>query len=102
MPRYDHPQLDAELTLPEAAATRRYGSYSTLRNRIHCGQLPYIRKDGRSYLVRVADLEALRAPESKAAVDAAIERIVSAAPHLTAKQLSRLAPAFVPAEVAQR
>lgn len=82
------------VSLQDAASSRKIG-YSTLRKRIADGDLPAERV-GRRIFVRVDDLEAMSEPivgrpQADRAVDAAITRIVSAAPRLTTDQRERLA-----------
>lgn len=72
-----------------------YGGYSTLRAYIADGRLEAV-KVGRRYRLRRNDLEALQIPApgrppERTAADAAIDRIVAAAPRLTAEQRERLA-----------
>lgn len=76
------------LTLREAAA-EGYGAYSTLRNWIAKGKLPAY-KTGKRVKVLREDLEALAIPVHADPVDAAIDKLVAAAPPLTAEQTRRL------------
>lgn len=76
------------LTLQEAAA-EGYGAYSTLRTWIAKGRLPAY-KTGKRVKVLREDLEALAIPVHADPVDAAIDKLVAAAPPLTAEQTRRL------------
>lgn len=76
------------LTLREAAA-EGYGAYSTLRTWIAKGRLPAY-KTGKRVKVLREDLEALAIPVHADPVDAAIDKLVAAAPPLTAEQTRRL------------
>lgn len=76
------------LTLQEAAA-EGYGAYSTLRAWIAKGRLPAY-KTGKRVKVLREDLEALAIPVHADPVDAAIDKLVAAAPPLTAEQTRRL------------
>lgn len=76
------------LTLREAAA-EGYGAYSTLRLWIRQGKLPAY-KTGKRVKVLRTDLEALCVPVVGNPVDAAIEKLVAAAPHLSDEQTRRL------------
>lgn len=72
-----------------------YGGYSTLRAYIADGRLKAV-KVGRRWRLRLEDLERLEIPApghptDRAAADAAIERLVAAAPRLTIQQRERLA-----------
>ena len=66
-----------------------YGGYSTLRKHIVEDRLPSVRI-GRRIKVRRTDLEALLVPTGSNPVDAAIDKLVAAAPPLTAEQTRRL------------
>jgi hypothetical protein len=86
MPRlHDDQQL---LSLAEAVDLG-YGGYSTLRKHIVEDRLPSVRI-GRRIKVRRTDLEALLVPTGSNPVDAAIDKLVAAAPPLTAEQTRRL------------
>lgn len=72
-----------------------YGGYSTLRAYIADGRLKAV-KVGRRWRLRLEDLERLEIPApghptDQAAADAAIARLVAAAPRLTDEQRERLA-----------
>lgn len=91
----------ARLTLTDAASRGCFGGYSTLRKRIADGELSAERV-GRRYLVRESDLEALVAPAvgrptERAALDRAVDRIVSSAPRLTREQRAELSRLLSPA-----
>lgn len=84
------------ISLQEGAA-RGYAAESTLRAWIRDGRLPAVKFGGR-VKVTVEDLDALAIPKTsqKAArsggeVDAAVARVVAAAPRLTNEQRERLA-----------
>lgn len=94
MPAHAVPQTTSLLTLQEAAHARRVG-YSTLRKRIADGTLPAERVGRRIYVDR-AHLDAMGdsvvgRPRAAAEIDAAVARVVAAAPRLTAEQRERLA-----------
>lgn len=76
------------LTLQEAVAAG-YGAYSTLRSWIRQGKLPAYKTGTRVKVLRT-DLEALVTPTGVDPVDAAIDKLVAAAPPLTAEQTRRL------------
>lgn len=76
------------LTLQQAVA-EGYGAYVTLLSWIHQGKLPAYKMGGR-VKVRREDLEALCVPVGGNPVDAAIEKLVAAAPHLSDEQTRRL------------
>ncbi|MEZ2189422.1 helix-turn-helix domain-containing protein [Corynebacterium sp. CCM 9204] len=76
------------LTLHEAVA-EGYGAYSTLRSWIAKGKLPAYKTGSRVKVLR-ADLDALVIPAGGDPVDAAIDKVVAAAPSLTAEQTRRL------------
>lgn len=76
------------LTLREAVA-EGYGAYQTLRLWIRQGKLPAY-KTGKRVKVLRTDLEALCVPVGGNPVDAAIEKLVAAAPHLSDEQTRRL------------
>ncbi|XBH22254.1 helix-turn-helix domain-containing protein [Jonesiaceae bacterium BS-20] len=82
------PSHDKFLSLREAVDLG-YAGYSTLRKYITDGRLPAHRL-GRRIRLRQSDLDALLAPPRISQVDAAIERLVSAAPPLSAEQTRRL------------
>ena len=82
------------LTLSEAA-NRGFGGYSTLRKKVASGELP-AERIGRRYVIRQSDLEALLVPavgrpSESTSINAAIDRIVAAAPRLSNAQRDRLA-----------
>lgn len=95
---------NVQATTPELLSLRQaerlgHGKYSTLRKRISQGELPAVRLGARGdFRVRTSDLEALLTPVSGAAseatVNAAIERLVAAAPTLTDEQIHRLSGVF--------
>lgn len=89
-----HPLGDPSYYLREAAEKSCYPAYSTLRKYIREGRLP-AEKDARGWVrVRKADLDALSTPvggSSFDCVEAAIERIIDAAPPLTDEQREELA-----------
>ncbi|MCT2995277.1 DNA-binding protein [Propionibacterium freudenreichii] len=76
------------LTLQEAVA-EGYGAYSTLRSWIAQGKLPASKTGSRVKILR-SDLDALARPAGVDPIEAAIERLVAAAPPLTPEQTSRL------------
>ena len=76
------------LTLQEAVA-EGFGTYSTLRLWIAQGKLPAY-KIGKRVKVLREDLEALAVPVRANPVDAAIDKLVAAAPSFTAEQTRRL------------
>lgn len=76
------------LTLQEAVA-EGFGAYSTLRLWIAQGKLPAY-KIGKRVKVLREDLEALAVPVRANPVDAAINKLVAAAPSFTAEQTRRL------------
>ncbi|MBN6777562.1 helix-turn-helix domain-containing protein [Pseudoclavibacter alba] len=76
------------LTLQEAVA-EGYGAYSTLRSWIAQGKLPASKTGSRVKILR-SDLDALVIPAGGDPVDAAIERLVAAAPSLSSEQARRL------------
>lgn len=76
------------LTLQQAVA-EGYGAYVTLLSWIRQGKLPAYKMGGR-VKVRREDLEALCVPVGGNPVDAAIEKLVAAAPHLSDEQTRRL------------
>lgn len=76
------------LTLQEAVA-EGYGAYQTLRLWIRQGKLPAY-KTGKRVKVLRTDLEALCVPVGGNPVDAAIEKLVAAAPSLSDEQTRRL------------
>ena len=76
------------LTLQQAVA-EGYGAYVTLLSWIRQGKLPAYKMGGR-VKVRREDLEALCVPVGGNPVDAAIEKLVAAAPHLADEQTRRL------------
>lgn len=76
------------LTLQQAVA-EGYGAYVTLLSWIRQGKLPAYKTGGR-VKVRREDLEALCVPVGGNPVDAAIEKLVAAAPHLSDEQTRRL------------
>ncbi|MFE4834430.1 hypothetical protein ACFRAU_07090 [Arthrobacter sp. NPDC056691] len=65
---------------------RRYGSIDTLRRRIRSGELSY-ELDGKKYMVKVADLDAMRqasaAERAFAELKAAAKKAAAAAPPIT-------------------
>lgn len=83
--------VDPLLDLIEAGQIG-FGAYSTLRKKITSGVLPAVKVNGR-IKVRLSDLEALAVPTNERTfedVEAAIERLVAAAPPLTPEQTRRL------------
>lgn len=76
------------LTLQEAVA-EGYGAYSTLRSWIAQGKLPAYKTGSRVKLLRT-DLETLVTPAGVDPVDAAIDKLIAAAPPLTDTQTRRL------------
>lgn len=76
------------LTLAEAVA-EGYGAYSTLRSWIAQGKLPAYKTGTRVKVLRT-DLDALVRPAGGDPVDAAIDKLVAAAPPLTPEQTRRL------------
>lgn len=78
-----------------------YGAYSTLRSWIADGRLPAVKIGGR-VKITVADLEALARPKvtdgtgsaQQSADNAAVARVVAAAPRLTDEQREQLATIF--------
>ncbi|WP_182141967.1 helix-turn-helix domain-containing protein [Schaalia sp. JY-X169] len=76
------------LTLQEAVA-EGYGAYSTLRSWIAQGKLPASKTGSRVKILR-SDLDALARPSAVDPIEAAIERLVAAAPPLTPEQTRRL------------
>ncbi|MGL4831658.1 MAG: helix-turn-helix domain-containing protein [Propionibacteriaceae bacterium] len=76
------------LTLQEAVA-EGYGAYSTLRSWIAKGKLPAYKTGSRVKVLRT-DLDALVIPAGGDPVNAAIDKVVAAAPSLTTKQTRRL------------
>ena len=76
------------LTLQEAVA-EGYGAYTTLRSWIAKGKLPAYKTGSRVKLLRT-DFESLVVPTGSNPVDAAIDKLVSAAPSFTAEQTPRL------------
>lgn len=85
---------DRWFTLREAAAEDKHPAHSTLRKYIAEGKLSAI-KDARGHIqLRESDLAALTRPIGRPRFDhieAAIERIVDAAPPLTDEQREHLA-----------
>ena len=84
------------LTLAESVALG-YGAYQTLRGYIAAGKLPAVKIGGRVKILR-ADLDALAVPIRPAQVEdveAAVARIVAAAPPLSESQIRQLGAAFV-------
>ncbi len=84
----------------QEGVSRGYAAYSTLRGYIADGRLPAVKIGGR-LKVTVEDLEALavRKPTKKTArpgddVDAAVARVVAAAPRLSSEQREQLAAIF--------
>lgn len=80
---------------PRKAAALGFAGYSTLLRRIASGELP-AERNGRNYLIRLSDLEAMVAPTvgrptEHASVNTAIDRIVASAPRLSPEQRERLA-----------
>ena len=86
------PIHDKFLSLREAA-NLGYAGYSTLRKYIADGKLPAHRL-GRRIRLRQSDLDALLVPAGNSEVDAAIQRLVAAAPQLSDEQVRRLASLF--------
>lgn len=82
---------------PRQAADAGYGGYSTLLKYIREGTLP-AQRVGRRLRLRTEDLEALlkdaRTSSDETAVDAAVARVVNAAPRLSGEQIAQLAAAF--------
>lgn len=76
------------LTLREAVA-EGYGAYSTLRSWIAQGKLPASKTGSRVKILR-SDLDALARPAGVDPIEAAIERLVAAAPPLTPEQTRRV------------
>lgn len=76
------------LTLQEAVA-EGYGAYSTLRSWIAQGKLPASKTGSRVKILR-SDLDALARPVGVDPIEAAIERLLEAAPPLTPEQTRRL------------
>ena len=76
------------LTRQEAVAAG-YGAYSTLRSWIAQGKLPAYKTGSRVKVLR-SDLDALVTPTGVDPVDAAIDKLVAAAPPLTPEQTRRL------------
>lgn len=72
------------LTLQEAVAAG-YGAYSTLRSWIAQGKLPAYKTGTRVKVLRT-DLEALVTPTGVDPINAAIDKLVAAAPPLTPEQ----------------
>ena len=81
------------------AVDEHYGGYSTLRKHIAEGRLATAEKVGKRWRVRKYDLDSLvveRAVEPSCEdVEAAVARIVAAAPPLSDKQIRTLGAAFV-------
>ncbi|RAV34765.1 helix-turn-helix domain-containing protein [Corynebacterium heidelbergense] len=88
MPSYRRESAAPYLSLHEASELG-YGGYSTLRKYISDGRLPHHRL-GRRIRVRRGDLDALLTSADCDPVDAAIDRLLAAAPPLTAEQTRRL------------
>ncbi|RLP60531.1 helix-turn-helix domain-containing protein [Kocuria rhizophila] len=76
------------LTLQEAVA-EGYGAYSTLRSWIAQGKLPASKTGSRVKILR-SDLDALARPVGVDPIEAAIARLLEAAPPLTPEQTRRL------------
>lgn len=80
---------------PREAAALGFAGYSTLLRRIASGEL-LAERNGRNYLIRISDLEAMVAPavgrpSEQTSVNAAIDRLVASAPRLSPAQRERLA-----------
>lgn len=92
---------NALLTLRDAVAAG-YGGHSTLRMHIASGRLPAVKIGGR-VRIRRGDLDAfatpVRAGSTEAAIQAAVQALVAAAPPLRPEQLDEVASAFADAAV---